>query len=232
MNRFIDVEDSFEFPPHVVVSDYQAECHGEGTHALLNCLWSLWRRNMIPSELGEHHIGLRMPPQFKFSSKEPSAKNSVVIISYEVAAYVGSIPGTATTALLRNAETSELEKLHVSAAFNDLGSSLKLALRRFDTEKQLIDFLEGASLQIVTRFKAPRIVSNMSFWPPTKEAAEKILRLKAGGIEPTFEDIEGENLKRAWEPSLFEENGNSEHNLAVAPAPHLHVSCNITSPKG
>jgi len=72
----------------------------------------------------------------------------------------------------------------------------------------------------------------MSFWPPTKEAAEKILRLKAGGIEPTFEDIEGENLKRAWEPSLFEENGNSEHNLAVAPAPHLHVSCNITSPKG
>ncbi|MCP4600749.1 MAG: restriction endonuclease [Proteobacteria bacterium] len=202
MSRFSDVSSALNFPPPITVMDFPEEL-GQGSPKILNFLYLLWQQNKISSDLGIHHLAIRMPQEFRFSENEPPMQNALVILAYEVSAYVGAMTGTSSAAFLRNAVTQTLEKVRIDAQFEDPPNSIQLS--KFGTEETLEEFLGESGLRIVTRIKVPRIESQMSFWPPSKRALEEIMKRRQAGEDPTFEEIEGSVLNTAWEPSIFDE---------------------------
>jgi len=202
MSRFSDVGSVLNLRAPINVIDFPQEL-GEGTSKILILLFQLWQLNKIPSDLGSHNLAIRMPKEFRFAENEPPMRNALVMLSYEVSAYVGTIIGKSSVALLRNASTRFPERLRIDAQFEEPPNSIRLM--RFESEKALGEFLGEFGLRIVTRVKVPRIQSEKSFWPPSRRAAEKIMKRLQAGENPTFEDIEGSVLNRAWEPSVLDE---------------------------
>lgn len=202
MSRLSGAGSVAEFPTPIVMIDFPEEL-GEGTPAILTLLCLLWQQNRIPSRLGTHHLAIRLPRVFRFSSEEEPMSDGLVMLVYRVEALVGTIEGTASAAMLRNAADSSVEKVHIATAFEATDEPLQL--RRFESEEELEAFIGQASVRLVTRVKVPRIASEWSFWPPSRRAAEEIRRRRQEGEEPTFEEIEGSSLNRAWDPSIYDQ---------------------------
>lgn len=202
MCRFSRISPVAEFPAPITVVDFPEEL-GEGTPAILTLLYLLWQQNHVPSLLGTHHLAIRLPKSFRLSREEEPTIDALVMLVYRVEGFVGTIEGRASAALLRNAADLSLEKLRVDAGFDATDEPLEL--RRFESEEELGRFLAGqANVRLVTRVKVPRIASEWSFWPPSRWAAEEIKRRRQEGEEPTFEEIEGVSLNRAWDTSVYD----------------------------
>jgi hypothetical protein len=61
---------------------------------------------------------------------------------------------------------------------------------------ELEDALSGTDLRVDIR--APRIVTDNMYWPPTNETALRVREAIETAGTASFEDIEGRNLLRAW----------------------------------
>jgi hypothetical protein len=46
--------------------------------------------------------------------------------------------------------------------------------------------------------RVPRIMGDRYYWPPSKQAAHKILSMQANGEPITFSKVEGHDLDEAW----------------------------------
>lgn len=202
LSRFSGIGPVAEFPAPIIVLDFPEEL-GQGTPALLTFLYLLWQQNRVPDQLGTHNLAIRLPKSFRFSRGEEPLIDGLVMLTYQVKALVGSTEGSASAAVLRNAADSSIEKFRVDTAFE--ASDKPLRLCQLDSEQELSEFLGGASVSLTTRVKVPRIASEWSFWPPSRRAAEDSKRITEQGREPTFEEIEGESLNRAWDPSIYDE---------------------------
>ena len=170
---------------------------GFGTPAILTHLWLLWVNEKIPPLIGTHYIYIRLPEEFYFGRDESPLRNGIAIAEVEVTGQVASFRGKVKRLGLRHAQTAELEKLRFNAEFEEGPEEIKLI--SFLTEDDLGRFLSSHPVVIQQRIRVPRIVSERTYWPPTRAAIQKIQELKAKGEEITFEKVEGISLSRAGE---------------------------------
>ena len=154
---------------------------------LFTCLWQLWMRGVIPAAIGEHIVSLR-----------PKSADATwhVIATVIVTGLIASVPGTFSRSILKNAEAGQVERLRVSAKFEEIKGPL--TLEPVTSEEALSDMVHKEPMSVVTRIPVPRIATSVGYWPPSEEAMEKAKALLDAGKPVTFEDIESSNLADAW----------------------------------
>ena len=79
-----------------------------------------------------------------------------------------------------------------------------VALEVFDSAERLQALeskLRTEGHLIVQRIRVPRIVdvTGRLFWPPSRDAVDRIAALRDSGQQLTFANIEGRDLSRTWE---------------------------------
>lgn len=185
-SRFPYVPDTEDGPPGFIKAllDFENE---PSAAQILTCLWQLWVSDGIPATIGEHHIFIR--------SKKPEATWRV-IADVSVTGWIASVPGSFTRSVLTNTGTGEIDRLHVSAKFDEIKGPLNL--EPVTSEDALSQVQSKKPMTIMMRVRVPRIVSNLGYWPLTNQSVQKAKALLDAGKPVTFEDIESSNLAEAW----------------------------------
>lgn len=150
-------------------------------------VWRRWVRGVFPATLGEHTVFLR-----------DRTESRGVVVDCRIAAYVGSVTGTARQLALRNAASSTVERVRLETDFQVPNT---VDLRMFVSGDELTTFQDAARRQaqlVVHRIRVPRIIAGVVFWPPSQEAVRKVIDLRNAGIEVTFANVEGRDLSAAW----------------------------------
>ncbi|MBK3660973.1 hypothetical protein JJE66_06875 [Bradyrhizobium diazoefficiens] len=186
LSRFPYVPDAGGGDPRFINAVLDSENEPSFTQ-IMTRLWELWVSDVIPAKIDEHHILLR--------PKNPEATWRV-IADASVTGWTASVPGTFTRSILKDTGTGEIDRLHISAKFDEIKGPLTLQL--VTSEDALSHLQTKEPLTVVTRVRVPRIVSNLGYWPLTAQAVQKAKALLDAGKPVTFEDIETPNIADAW----------------------------------
>lgn len=154
---------------------------------LMTCVWELWISGEIPATIGEHSVCIK--------PKSPEA-NWLVIADVTVTGLIASVPGTFSQSILKNTEAGTIDRVRISAKFDEIKGPL--ILEPLNSEQALPDVFKKQQVTVVTRVRVPRIVSNVGFWPPNEESTRKVKALFEAGKPVTFEDVESPNIMEAW----------------------------------
>jgi hypothetical protein len=109
---------------------------------------------------------------------------------------MASAPGTFSHSILKDTEAGKIDRVHISAAFDKIKGPL--TLEPVNSEEVLADIHKKERMAVVMRVRVPRIVSDVGYWPPTAQAAQKAKALLDAGKPVTFEDMESTNIMDAW----------------------------------
>jgi hypothetical protein len=129
---------------------------------IMRGLWKLWMSGAIPATIGEHSICLK--------PKNTEAK-WLVICDVTVTGWMASVPGTFSHSILKDTEIGKIDRVHISAKFDEIKGPL--TLEPVSSEEALADIPKKERMAVVMRVRVPRIVSNLGYWPPTAEAIER-----------------------------------------------------------
>ncbi|WP_375787759.1 restriction endonuclease [Bradyrhizobium sp. Pha-3] len=186
LNLLPYVDDSFDDGPQFVnaVLDTKGE---PSAPELFSCLWQLWVSGVIPARIGDHIVNL------KAKSAEATWQ---VVGAVTVTGLIASVPGTFSRSILKNAEAGEIERLRVTAKFGEIKGPL--TLEPVNSEGALSDIVHKEPMSLVTRVRVPRIMTSVSYWPPSDEAMKKAKALFDAGKPVIFDDVESSNLADAW----------------------------------
>ena len=154
---------------------------------IMTCVWELWVSNALPATIGDHLICIK--------PKNTEAK-WFVIGAVTVTGWMASVPGTFSHSILKDTEIGKIDRVHISAKFDEIKGPL--TLEAVNSEEALADILKKERMAVVMRVRVPRIVSNLGYWPPTAQAMQKAKALFDAGKPVTFEDIESPNIMDAW----------------------------------
>ena len=179
-----------------IVTELPADApHGRST--LLNHLWHLWVQGTIPYEIGEHTVFIKAPPDWSYTIKENNNAASI-IATIDVTGHVATLSGTVSNVRLTNVESEAIEKFQETYKFPE---SPILKLDPMLTGEELDTYIKGRARQslVVHRIPVPRILDQLTFWPPTQEAMKRVKEMVENGETPSFDKVEGLNLARAWE---------------------------------
>lgn len=192
MQRFDDEAPSARPKMPGLIDATCARHEGEPTEQwALRALWEKWRSAEISLELGERLLMVCEP--------EGSAVGSeIVFVTALVQGHVFTIPGELRTSKLTNAITKQVEKMRLDASFPDTGPPL--TTQRLTTEAELQAHAQRGALHVVLgRVRVPRLELAGAWFPPSRRAMERFVELRNSGEEPTFEKIEGLDIRRAWD---------------------------------
>jgi len=185
---FIESMSMFPYLPGDASGERWPEGLAFNESEIQNLLWRRWVTDKAPAVPGENiHIFL--------SGRGGAA------VQCRVVAYVGRVPGTASFLRLRNAASGTVEQSRFEAQFNMPNT---VALEVFNSADRLAELEEALRREghlLAQRIRVPRIVdvTGRMFWPPSRDAVAKINALRASGQCPTFANVEGKDLSRAWE---------------------------------
>jgi hypothetical protein len=186
LNMLPYVEEGFRDIPNSACAILDREDEPPVTQ-LFSCLSQLWISGAFPATIGDH----------LFNIQPKSAKATWHALgAVTVTGLIASVPGTFSHSILKNAEAGAIEKINVSAKFEETKGSLKL--EPVSSEEALSAIVHKEPMSLVTRVRVPRIVTSVGYWPPTEQSAQKAKTLFDAGKPVTFEDIESSNLADAW----------------------------------
>jgi hypothetical protein len=154
---------------------------------LFSCMAWLWMKEAIPATIGDHIISL---------SPVRGEATWHVMATVTVTGLTASVPGTFRQGVLKNVEAGSIERLHISATFDEIKGPL--TLEQVTSEEALSAIVHKEPMSLVTRVRVPRLVTSVGYWPPSEEAAQKVKALIDAGKPVAFEDIESSNLADAW----------------------------------
>jgi Restriction endonuclease len=154
---------------------------------ILTVVWELWVSGKIPDTIGEHLICL--------APKNPDA-TWMAIITVTVEGWMASVPGFVSQSVLKDTKAGTIDRVHVAAKFDEIKGPL--TLEPVNSEETLADVIKKSRNSLVIRVRVPRIGSDVGYWPPTAEAAEKVKALIDAGVPVTFEGMESTNIMDAW----------------------------------
>jgi Restriction endonuclease len=156
------------------------------TH-ILTSVWELWVSGKIPDTIGEHLICL--------APKNPDAM-WMAVGAVTVTGWMASAPGVVSQIVLKDTKTGTIDRVHVSAKFDEIMGPL--TLEPVISEAALAGIVKMERSSLVIRVRVPRIVSSVGYWPPTTEGMLKAKALLDAGKPVTFEDMESTNILDAW----------------------------------
>ncbi|WP_441234476.1 restriction endonuclease [Bradyrhizobium sp. 930_D9_N1_4] len=180
------VEERFDDNPQFINAALDLMDEPSATQ-LLSCMAWLWMNGAIPPAIGVHIINLK---------PEREEATWHVIATATVTGLIASVPGTFSQVILKNAEARQVERLHISAKFEEIKGPL--TLETVTSEEALSAIVHKEPMSLVTRIRVPRLVTDLGYWPPSEEALQRAKALFEAGKPVTFEDIESSNLVDAW----------------------------------
>jgi hypothetical protein len=84
-------------------------------------------------------------------------------------------------------------------------TSTQVTLRSFETKESLDDFLNRNPAPEVEGHIVPRVAFQFAYWPMSRQARERFHQIYQEGREPTFDEVEGTDISKAWE--IFDDEG-------------------------
>ncbi|MGY8666164.1 restriction endonuclease [Bradyrhizobium sp. UFLA05-109] len=180
------VEERFDDNPQFVNATLDLLDEPSGPQ-LLSCIAWLWMNGAIPLIIGQHIISLK-------SAREEATWH--VMATTTATGLIASLPGTFSQSVLRDAEAGQVERLHISAKFEEIKGPL--TLQPVTSEETLSAIAYKEPMSLVTRVRVPRLVTDFGYWPPSEAAMQKAKALFDAGKPVAFEDIETSNLADAW----------------------------------
>lgn len=154
---------------------------------ILTSVWELWVSGKIPDTIGDHLICL--------APKKLDA-TWMAVGAVTVTGWMASAPGVVSQSVLKDTKAGTIDRVHVSAKFEEIKGPL--TLEPVNSEEALADIVKKERTSLVIRVRVPRIVSDVGYWPPTIETAQKVKAMLDAGTPVTFEGMEGTNIMDAW----------------------------------
>ena len=154
---------------------------------ILTSVWELWVSGKIPDTIGEHLICL---------APKNSDATWMAVGALTVTGWMASAPGVVSQSVLKDTKAGTIDRVHVSAKFDEIKGPL--TLEPVNSEATLADIVKKERTSLVIRVRVPRIVSDVGYWPPTSEAVQKVKALLDAGTPVTFEGLESTNIMDAW----------------------------------
>ena len=138
-----------------------------------------------------------------------SSTMETINVKVQISGIVIFISGQAEQHYLVSPLDNKVEKGKVNVSFEKMEG--KYPIKTFKSESELESFIENRPEAVkftVGRIKLPRILSGISYWPPSERAAKIIISqmsaFMAGKISDprpfNLADIEGTDLRTIWEP--------------------------------
>lgn len=173
------------------------DSNGNQQSCVPHLFWQQWISGEADATVGGHSLDLAPPAGLYLCSPNIPAENQLASLEYHVSAFLLSLRGAGTAHALRDAATGAIEKAHVEASFERRSDSSPLQV--FHAEHELQEYVASlAGIQINQRIRVPRIISERLYWPPSDEAIERVNKLVEAGFTPSFQQIEGFDLGKAW----------------------------------
>lgn len=180
----------------IVQLDYDK--YGVNEVGILNAIWDCWIAGKIPATIGKCQLTILY---------RPFSKGSFIIACCKIVEYLHERSGNTANLYLKNAETNKVDRHYLRMSFDEQDKADRLVI--FESEEELSRYIDSISISnIHERVKIPRIIYQTCYWPPSKHAIQRIRELYDAEEDITFEEVEGNNLYRAWE-SYFEETASS-----------------------
>lgn len=174
-------------------------------------IWAMWRDGELPEEWGIHEVPVKVPTGW-FWMKAGNRIESTATATVQLMGLILTFKGTATRHSLRDADSSEVLRSHISSLFYIPHGSAPVTLVETEEDLETVIQQDGVVTVFLGRHRLARIlVLSKCFWPPSDRALQKIAQhaytaARKGDIalaslqNLTFLDIEGSNLSRAWDP--------------------------------
>ena len=171
----------------------------EGSESLegwaIKAVWTAWATGKVPLSLGEYTMIITESPE---GAASPSS--SAAFVTVAVVGHLFSKPGTVRISQLRNAATQKIERARADAEFADEDRPRDLIF--VPTEQELRNQQPQGALHIdLGRIRIPRIELGIAWFPFSERALLRFKKLESSGELPTFDNIEGRALIRAWDPA-------------------------------
>lgn len=205
----------FERPLSISLADFDEALGpilGMAPHVshLLSRLSDLWLEGHIPQTLGVHGGAFRVPDGFTLPNLEP-IRRGLIWCNLRVHAVMFSREGTVELLSLYDAASRAQRQRHAVLGFPEPHTSY--SERVIESEEELSNLLREVSVVpgIIERVACPRIQFGTFWWPVSPHALKRAKKLQESGVEPSFLNVEGPNLARAWleDPRVFSETGGS-----------------------
>jgi len=163
---------------------------------LFDPIGKLWMAGVVEPALGEHRLFLRVAKGFRDRGRPPAENPTDVIVTLKVVALVAEHP-------LSEARRKPAQVLRERMR-GESKQSTATSLRPIESPEELDKILGREPKPAVEWVVVPRIAFRFAYWPISRRAREDVRRIVKEGREPTFEEVEGSDLSRAWE--IFDES--------------------------
>lgn len=166
-------------------------------HQLLDPIGQVWMQGRLIYEIGEKHYFFRVAPGFRTEAGTVYEYGADVIATFKVVAFLVEDP--ISEARRKPAKTT-LEQMR---AAKEGRTSTQVILRAVETQADLDTIINRDPKPKVDFIVVPRVAFMFAYWPVSNQARERFHQIYMEGRTPTFEEVEGTDIFKAWE--IFEE---------------------------
>jgi hypothetical protein len=156
----------------------------------LNLAGELWMKGEMLPEIGDRHYYFRVAPGFKNWDGKVYPTGTDIIATVRVQALLTEDPFYFGR---RKPAQATLDRMR-----RDRQGDTKIVLRSFDTKEELDKVLNQDPKPEVRWVIVPRVAFEFAYWPLSRQADERLRKIKDEGCQPTFEEVEGD-VSKAWE---------------------------------
>lgn len=165
---------------------------------LLDPIGQLWMHGRLIYEIGERPYFFRVAPGFRTEDGRVYEHGADVIATFKVVAFLVEDP--VSEARRKPAQTT-LERMR---AAKEGRTSTQVILKAVETQDDLDAILDRVPKPKVDFIIVPRVAFMFAYWPISDQARERSHRIiREERRMPTFEEVEGTDIFKAWE--IFEE---------------------------
>ncbi len=167
-------------------------------HQLLDPVGQLWMNGRLIYEIGEKPYFIRVAPGFRTEDGRVYEHGADVIATFKVVAFLVEDP--LSEARRKPAKTT-LEQMR---AAKEGRTSTQVIMKAIETQEELDAFLNRDPKPKVDFIIVPRVAFMFAYWPISDQARERSHQIiREERRLPTFEEVEGTDIFKAWE--IFEE---------------------------
>jgi hypothetical protein len=165
--------------------------------AFVDLFGRLWMNHELREEVGTWYYFFRLGKGFRTPDGKVSQIGMDIIVTLKVQAFLTEDPFYRDR---RKPAQAVLERMRRD---REGVTSTRVTLKTFEGKEELDNFLDRDPKPELEWHIAPRVAFQFAYWPISKQANERFHQIYLEGREPTFEEVEGIDISRAWE--IFED---------------------------
>jgi hypothetical protein len=152
----------------------------------------------LREEVGTWHYFFKLGKGFRTPDGKVSQTGMDIIVTLKVQAFLTEDPFYRDR---RKPAQAVLERMRRD---REGATSTRVILKALETKEELDNFLDRDPNPELEWHTVPRVAFQFAYWPISKQANERFHQIYLEGRQPTFEEVEGTDISRAWE--IFEDD--------------------------